>query len=139
MLDYDTLFAIAMIQTLGRSQRPMSIAEVTASLHGQVLLQQLRDAGLVHIYIESLCCELKLALQEISLLDVLRALHTRIEINFNEKGGKMTDLVSLYGEAGFQLENIRKVSLNILQGINLFDVWLVATHEQKEELEKEIS
>jgi DNA-binding IscR family transcriptional regulator len=136
MLDYDTLFAISMVQTLGRSKRPMPITEVTSSHHGQILLQQLRDAGLVRVYIESLCCELTTALQEVSLLDIIRALHARLEINFNKKNGEMEDLVSIYGEAGTQLEQIRKFSLNMLKSISLFDVWLAATSEQKEELEK---
>jgi DNA-binding IscR family transcriptional regulator len=135
MLDYDTLFAISMVQTLGRSSRPMRIAEVTSSQNGQLILQELRDAGLVKIYVESSRCELLPPLHRVSLLDIVRAVHGQVEIKAVDKNGKQESLVRTYGEAGIQLEKIRRIAHNMLAAINLYEVWLAPTEVHKKELD----
>jgi DNA-binding IscR family transcriptional regulator len=122
MLDYDTLFAISMVQTLGRCTRPMYIADLTASHNGQVILQKLRNAGLVKIYIESSCCELQVWLPKITLLDVVRAVHGHLDYALDESQSSF----HVYGEAGIQLEKIKKLSENILASVPIYDVWLVS-------------
>ncbi|MDR1003763.1 MAG: Rrf2 family transcriptional regulator [Prevotellaceae bacterium] len=134
MLDYDTLFAISMVQMLGRSSRAIRITTLTSNHYGQVLLQQLRDAGLIKIYPESSCCELQRELSGITLLDVMRAVHGHLQITPEARDGQSQDLTRIYGEAGIQLEKIRKSSRNMLASICLYDVWLATAQEQKEEL-----
>jgi DNA-binding IscR family transcriptional regulator len=138
MLDYDTLFAISLVQMLGRSSCPMCISEVTSSHNGQLILQELRDAGLVKIYIESSRCELERPLHKISLLDVIRAVHGRLEVDPNGQNGKQDVLTRIYGEAGIHLDKIRKFSQNLLATTSVYDVWLTITEPRKEELEKTI-
>ncbi|MDR1004976.1 MAG: hypothetical protein LBL97_08275 [Prevotellaceae bacterium] len=121
MLDYDTLIAISLLQRLGGSIRPMQISNLIASIQGQVILQQLRDAKMVTVYPESGCCALARPLTQISLLDVLVAIGSRLSIDPKRVSNSQE---KVYGKAGAELDRIRHINRNLLAAIPLFDIWL---------------